>query len=122
MIETSDGLALSSDTEVTLRISDDVGTGGNPAIDTNRLLGDISLNGNGDPVVPFTIPASTASGSTVVFTGITIMNNDVMENTDLEFLVFVDGFGLLQTSGGGISGFTTVTVEDDDDGMCMSQQ
>ena len=119
MIETNDGMNLNADTDVILRISDDVGSTGNPAIDLDRLQGDISLNGDGDPIVTLTVPAGTQSSSTVQFTGITIMNNDVMENTDLEFLVFIDGFSLLQTSGGGISGFTGVIVEDDDDGMSV---
>ena len=114
-IETSDGLSLHDDTEVTLRISDDVETGRTP-IPLNRLIGDITMNGAGDPIVTFTVPMGTVSGSTVSFTGLAIMNNEVLENTDLEFILIIQGFGLLQTSGPGISGFTTVIVEDDDDG------
>lgn len=115
MVETSDGASLSEDTDVTLRISDDVNPGSTP-IPQDRLIGDITTNGAGDPVVSFTVPMGTDSGSSVSFTGLAIANNEVMENMDLEFLLFIEGFGLLQTSGGGISGFTTVVVEDDDDG------
>lgn len=117
LIETSDGLALDTDTDVTLRISDDVDVGsGITPLPLNRLVGDISNNGQGNPTVSFTVPAGTVSGSTVSFTELSIMNNEMMENTDLEFLLFIEGFDLLQTSINGLSGFTNVIVEDDDDG------
>ena len=100
--------------DVTIRISDDVGSG-NTAIDLNRLTGAISPNAQNDLVVSFTVPVGQASGSTLSFTGITIAENELLDG-ELQFVLFIEGFLLTQTSGSGIFGFTTVTVEDDDDG------
>ena len=115
MIETSDGMSLYQNTDVTLRISQDVDTG-STALPLARLIGNIFTDGTGDPSVIFTVPMGTESGSTVSFTGLSIMNNQALENMNLEFVLFIEGFGLEETSGPGIFGFTTVIVEDDDDG------
>lgn len=115
MIVTSDGSPLHDDTEVTLSISFDVEPGSTP-IPLNRLIGDISVDGSGDPIVSFTVPMGTISGSAVPFTDLSIMNNEDLENMDFEFILIIEGFGLSQTTGPGITGFTTVVVEDDDDG------
>ena len=115
--ETTDGMPLDTATDVTLRISDNAGT--NPPLLLSRLQGDITVNGFGDSVVSFTIPVNTASGSTVSFTGLTIEDNAMMEGTDLEFVLNIDNFGLQQTTGAGISGFTSIFVEDDDDGKSL---
>jgi hypothetical protein len=103
--------------DVTIRISDDVGSG-NTAIDLSRLMGNIGMNAQNDPVVTFTVPLGTPSGSVVPFTGISIAENAALDG-ELQFLLFIEGFSFLQTSGGGIFGFTTATVDDDDDGKLM---
>ena len=117
-IETDDGLALDNNQDVTCIISDDASSQGNPALPLNRLIGDISSDAQGNPTVTFTVPVGTEDASELSFTGLSIENNNIMENTDLDFNLLIDGFSILQTTGGGISGFTTVTVEDDDDGEC----
>ena len=117
-IETDDGNALDNNIDVTCIISDDVSSMGNPALPLNRLIGDLSTDVQGNPTVTFTVPIGTEHASELSFTGLSIMNNNIMENTDLDFNLLIDGFSILQTTGGGISGFTTVTVEDDDDGEC----
>lgn len=114
MFETTDGMPLDTATDVTLRISDNAVT--NPPLPLSRLQGDITVNGLGFPIISFTIPVNTASGSTVSFTGLTIEDNAIMEGTDLEFVLTIDNFDFQQTTGAGISGFTSVFVEDDDDG------
>ena len=112
-IETNDGMPLSVNTDVTLGISDDVEDGSTP-LQLTRLMGDtLSTNGVGDLVVTFTVPVGTNSGESVSFTGLSVMDNDVMENTDLEFVLSIEGFDFTQISG---FGFATVVVEDDDDG------
>ena len=116
-IETSDGLPLDPAAEVTLSISDNVGSG-NTAIDLNRLMGDISFNAQSDRIVTFTVPMGQASGSTISFTGSTIAENEALDG-ELQFVLVIEGFPLTQTSGGGIFGFTTVIVDDDDDGKSM---
>ena len=117
-IETDDGNALDNNRDVTFIVSDDASSQGNPALPLNRLLGDLSMDLQGNPTVTFTVPAGTEHASELSFTGLSIMNNMIMENTDLNFNLLIDGFSILQTTGGGISGFTTVTVENDDDGEC----
>lgn len=116
-IETSDGLPLDPAVDVTLRISDNVGSA-NTAIDLNRLIGDISLNAQSDRVVSFNVPVGQASESTLSFTGISIEENTNLDG-ELRFVLFIEGFSLAQTSGGGIFGFTTIIVDDDDDGKSM---
>ena len=78
-------------------------------------MGDIQLNAQNDRVVTLSVPEGQASGSTLSFTGINVAENDALDGQQ-QFVLFIDGFLLTQTSGAGISGFTTVVVEDDDDG------
>ena len=114
LIETSDGQSLDADQVVTLRISDNVGSG-NTAIDLNRLVGpNLMMNPQNDLVATITVPMGQGSGTTISFTGISIAENDALDG-ELMFLLFIEGFSILQTSGGGIAGFITVTVDDDDD-------
>ena len=113
-IETSDDSPLDADTVVTLGISYNVGSS-NTTIQISRLLGDISLNVQNDPVVSFTVPAGHVSGSTISFTGISVEENDVLDG-ELQFVLFIEGFSFLETSGEGIFGYTTGIVDDDDDG------
>ena len=114
LIETSDGAPLDPAVDVTLSISDNVGSG-NTAIDLDRLMGDISFNAQNDRIVTFTVPMGQASGSTISFTGISIAENLALDG-ELQFVLVIEGFSFSQTSGGGIFGFSTVIVEDDDDG------
>lgn len=116
MLTTSDNANLYSDTTVVLRASDDVSSMAPPAINLNRLVGVFTIDGNGDRLVDFVIPAGTPSGSSVTFTGIAIDENDIEEGSDFSFLLALTGFGLGQTSGVGIFGFSTIVVEDNEDG------
>ena len=114
LVETSDGQPLDADQVVTLRISDNVGSGNTP-IDLSRLVGStIMMNAQNDLVASITVPMGHISGSTIPFTGISIAENVALDG-ELMFLLFIEGFEFAQTSGGGIVGFTTVTVDDDDD-------
>ena len=73
------------------------------------------LNAQNDLVVTITVPMGQTSGSTIPFTGISIAENVALDG-ELMFLLLIEDFTFAQTSGGGIFGFTTVTVDDDDDG------
>ena len=116
-IETSDMTPLDADTVVTLGISDNVGSG-NTAIQLSRLLGNIMQDAQNDPVVSFTVPAGHVSGSTISFTGISVEENDLLDG-ELQFVLSIEGFSFSETSGDGISGFTTGIVDDDDDSKSM---
>lgn len=72
------------------------------------------MNPQNDLVATITVPMGQPSGSTIPFTGISIAENDALDG-ELMFLLFIEGFSFAQTSGGGIFGFITVTVDDDDD-------
>ena len=72
------------------------------------------MNPQNDLVATITVPMGQVSGSTIPFTGISIAENDALDG-ELMFLLFIEGFSFAQTSGGGIFGFITVTVDDDDD-------
>ena len=108
-LTTENGEPLANSEDITLLVS--LQFASQPA-DLNRLLG-TTINNLGQTLATFTIPQGTPSGSDILFTGISINNDEIM-NGEEQFRLVITGLPFSQISGDGIVGFVDVTIDDDD--------